>query len=131
MLESTVDDTSGAQQALQIAFQTMQERCQQLQKRLSTVEEENMTLRVERGVDKSEKLTRHNANDESSDAQSLQVRFWRYHFFYGHCRGFGDSRRTCLFLFYSVKNTVSGSKLQFFSRYHRREQNLNKYIYFD
>ena len=33
-------------QALQIAFQTMKERCQQLQAQLFVVEEENISLRL-------------------------------------------------------------------------------------
>lgn len=40
------EDTAASQYALQVAFQTMKERCQQLQARLSAVEEENTSLRL-------------------------------------------------------------------------------------
>lgn len=42
-------DKSESLYALQVAFQTMKERCQQLQARLTTVEEENMHLRLQNG----------------------------------------------------------------------------------
>lgn len=41
-----MDDSDGQQYALQVAIQTMNERCLQLQQRLSLVEEENMQLRM-------------------------------------------------------------------------------------
>lgn len=46
-----MDGTSGQQFALQIAVETMKERCLQLQQRLSIVEEENMNLRVKNHID--------------------------------------------------------------------------------
>ncbi|XP_043286531.1 protein spindle-F [Venturia canescens] len=61
-------DMASAQHALQIAFQTMQERCQQLQKRLTIVEEENMGLRIERGVEKSDNFKRDISNDATTVA---------------------------------------------------------------
>lgn len=43
------DDTlSGSHFALKLAFQTMKERCQKLQKRLTCLEDENLQLRIER-----------------------------------------------------------------------------------
>lgn len=41
------DEVSASHFALQIALQTMKERCQLLQQRLSAVEEENVRLRIE------------------------------------------------------------------------------------
>lgn len=41
-----MEESLGQQYALQVALQTMKERCLQLQQRLSIVEEENMNLRV-------------------------------------------------------------------------------------
>lgn len=38
--------------ALQVALQTMKERCQNLQHRLTTVEDENLRLRMVSGIDK-------------------------------------------------------------------------------
>lgn len=68
-----VDDMGSAPHALQIAFQTMQERCQQLQKRLTIVEEENMALRLERGSEKSDKYIRENSSNQAITIANLQV----------------------------------------------------------
>lgn len=43
--------------ALQVALQTMKERCQQLQSRLSTVEDENLQLKIEK-----QKFLQHETN---------------------------------------------------------------------
>ena len=69
MSDTIVEDVNGAQHALQIAFQTMQERCQQLQKRLAAVEEENLSLRVQQGIETSD-ISRDN---EKIGVLSLQV----------------------------------------------------------
>lgn len=41
-----MDETVGAQYALQVAFQTLKERCQQFQQRIAELEEENVDLRT-------------------------------------------------------------------------------------
>lgn len=46
-----MDENLGPQYALQVAVQTMKERCLQLEQRLSIVEEENMNLRVKHHID--------------------------------------------------------------------------------
>lgn len=62
-------DNIAAQRALRIAFQTMQERCHQLENRLAAVEEENVRLRVKEAcLDLVEPI-----NDPST-VQSLQDR---------------------------------------------------------
>lgn len=49
-LESTTQEENlHSQFALQVAFQTMKERCQHFQARLAAVEEENIRLRLECG----------------------------------------------------------------------------------
>ncbi|XP_017796291.1 PREDICTED: uncharacterized protein LOC108577625 [Habropoda laboriosa] len=52
--------------ALLVAFKTMNERCQQLEARLSTVEEENMCLRLEVGKYESAAITKPNDNNEET-----------------------------------------------------------------
>lgn len=60
--------------ALLAAFQTMKERCQQLQARLATVEEENVCLRLECGKDMSTAIVKMNDNDEKTVVQALQIK---------------------------------------------------------
>ncbi|XP_069681325.1 protein spindle-F isoform X2 [Periplaneta americana] len=43
----SLEEAGGSHFALQVALQTMKERCQNLQQRLGTVEEENLCLRIE------------------------------------------------------------------------------------
>jgi hypothetical protein len=43
----SVEEAVGSHYALQVALQTMKERCQHLQQRLGAVEEENLNLRIE------------------------------------------------------------------------------------
>jgi regulator of replication initiation timing len=43
----SVEEAVGSHYALQVALQTMKERCQHLQQRLGVVEEENLSLRIE------------------------------------------------------------------------------------
>lgn len=52
--------------AMQVAIQTMKERCHQLQCRLSIVEEENLRLRIEKQKMTSGMLTNESKNDVSS-----------------------------------------------------------------
>jgi len=46
--EKELTNTMASYYALQVALQTMKERCQQLQQRLSAVEDENLKLRIEK-----------------------------------------------------------------------------------
>ncbi|OAD53904.1 hypothetical protein WN48_08579 [Eufriesea mexicana] len=62
----------GSYHALLVAFKTMNERCQQLEIRLATVEEENMCLRLECGKDESAAITKVNDNSEKSIVQTLK-----------------------------------------------------------
>lgn len=52
--------------ALQIAFKTMKERCQQLEDRLATVEEENTQLRLQCGREVLQ-------TDDKSDKSNVQI----------------------------------------------------------
>lgn len=56
--------------ALQIAFKTMKERCQQLEDRLATVEEENTQLRLQCGRE----VVKTDEKSEKSVVQILQVK---------------------------------------------------------
>jgi regulator of replication initiation timing len=49
-----VEEAVGSHYALQVALQTMKERCQHLQQRLVAVEEENLNLRIECKKQKSD-----------------------------------------------------------------------------
>jgi len=66
------NDTFGSYCALLVAFKTMKERCQQLQTRLATVEEENMCLRLECGRDMTTAVVKDKS--DKSTLQTLQVR---------------------------------------------------------
>lgn len=70
-IENGETDTFGSYCALLVAFKTMKERCQQLQTRLATVEEENMCLRLECGRDMTTAIVKVDKNDRSP-LQSLQ-----------------------------------------------------------
>uniref|UniRef100_A0A0C9RXC0 Ccdc92 protein n=2 Tax=Fopius arisanus TaxID=64838 RepID=A0A0C9RXC0_9HYME len=65
-------DSTSAEHALQIAFQTMQERCQQLENRLAAVEEENVRLKVEKGTNSSLDVLIVDVSDEEATIQRLQ-----------------------------------------------------------
>ncbi|XP_034942699.1 uncharacterized protein spn-F [Chelonus insularis] len=67
------DENIAAQRALKIAFQTMQERCHQLENRLAAVEEENIRLRVEKGKEQCVDLIP-KSNHELPTIESLQER---------------------------------------------------------
>lgn len=58
--------------ALLVAFKTMNERCQQLETRLATVEEENMCLRLECTKNESADIMKVDDN-EKAIAQTLKV----------------------------------------------------------
>ncbi|XP_067014642.2 paramyosin [Anabrus simplex] len=60
--------TIGSHYALQVALQTMKERCQQLQQRLAVVEGENLSLKVE--VEKCHSLSSGKNNDGNSKCTS-------------------------------------------------------------
>lgn len=51
MSSQSTQDVVGSRYALEVAFQTMKERCQRLQQRLAKVEEENSKLRVQKRKD--------------------------------------------------------------------------------
>ncbi|XP_017886483.1 protein spindle-F [Ceratina calcarata] len=70
--ENMDSEKFGSYSALLVAFKTMNERCQQLQLRLSTVEEENMHLRLECGKDKSTTITKSPNNSEKSVVDTLR-----------------------------------------------------------
>jgi hypothetical protein len=66
-----------SQYALQLAFQTMNERCQQLQTRLVTVEEENICLRQQYEKNKSmaiSKLSGENQNIINQQVCNLKIK---------------------------------------------------------
>lgn len=64
----------GSNYALWIAFKTMNERCQQLEKRIATVEEENMCLRLECGKDESAFIaSTDDGSNEKTIVQTLKV----------------------------------------------------------
>lgn len=60
-------DIVGSRYALEVAFQTMKERCQRLQQRLSKVEDENMKLRLQKR--KEEKVVGAQGSDEVETLQ--------------------------------------------------------------
>lgn len=70
--ENVDSEKFGSYSALLVAFKTMNERCQQLQLRLSTVEEENMCLRLECGKDESATITKSTNNSEKSVVETLK-----------------------------------------------------------
>ncbi|KAH0560573.1 protein spindle-F [Cotesia glomerata] len=70
MTDQADGEIVAAQRALQIAFQTMQERCHQLENRLAAVEEENIKLRIEKGKEVSYELVI--PNDDPLTVQQLQ-----------------------------------------------------------
>ncbi|XP_012283258.1 protein spindle-F [Orussus abietinus] len=70
--ELSSDENFGSQYALQVAFQTMKERCQHLQSRLDAVEEENVHLRLECGKDTSAAVIHANESNEKSLVQALR-----------------------------------------------------------
>lgn len=71
--ENLSNEKHGSYYALLVAFKTMNERCQQLETRLATVEEENMCLRLECGKDESAAITKI-SDDEKTVVQTLKVR---------------------------------------------------------
>lgn len=72
MSQNLVDELFRSQCALQVAFQTMKERCQQLRTRLAAVEEENVCLRLECGKDTSSAVVRANDHNGKTVIQMLQ-----------------------------------------------------------
>lgn len=60
-----MDETAGAQYALQVAFQTLKERCQQFQQRIAELEEENVNLRTRQLKDE-------NSTDSLPDTDMLK-----------------------------------------------------------
>lgn len=68
-----LEDIAPSQHALQVAFETMKERCKQLQARLATVEEENTSLRLNYVKKKSNDLVKINGINEKNVIQKQQV----------------------------------------------------------
>lgn len=69
----SVEEAVGSHFALQVALQTMKERCQHLQQRLAAVEEENLRLRIENRRRRSESagtVTADALTDESEDSKT-------------------------------------------------------------
>lgn len=69
----SVEEAVGSHFALQVALQTMKERCQHLQQRLAAVEEENLRLRIEnrrRRSDSAGTVTADALTDESEDSKT-------------------------------------------------------------
>lgn len=60
-----MDETAGAQYALQVAFQTLNERCQQYEQRIAVLQEENISLRTRQMKDES-------ASNSLSEIDSLK-----------------------------------------------------------
>lgn len=75
-MPDTMDDVDNvaALRALQIAFQTMQERCHQLENRLAAVEEENIRLKIGKASDDcTDIVVCQKENDEPPTISLLQV----------------------------------------------------------
>lgn len=69
----SVEEAVGSHFALQVALQTMKERCQHLQQRLTAVEEENLRLRIEntrRRSDSAGTVVADTLTDESEDSKT-------------------------------------------------------------
>ncbi|XP_043259332.1 protein spindle-F [Colletes gigas] len=71
-LENPSNDKLGSYYALLVALKTMNERCRQLETRLTTVEEENMCLRLECGKDESTAIMKVHDNNEKTIVQTLK-----------------------------------------------------------
>ena len=71
--ETTNNDNSETNYALKIAFQTMKERCQQLQNRLTFVEKENVALRLECNKNSASSCLPDNQSTEQVTIKKLQV----------------------------------------------------------
>jgi len=69
----SVEEAVGSHFALQVALQTMKERCQHLQQRLTAVEEENLRLRIEnrrRRSDSAGTVIADTSTNESEDSKT-------------------------------------------------------------
>lgn len=71
----SVEEAVGSHFALQVALQTMKERCQHLQQRLAAVEEENLNLRIEYRKRKSDSTcaTAENASKSEPEDSKLKI----------------------------------------------------------
>jgi regulator of replication initiation timing len=70
--QKSVEEASGSHHAMQVALQTMKERCQHLQRRLGAVEEENLNLRIEnrkRRSDSASAITADTLKNEPEDSE--------------------------------------------------------------
>ncbi|XP_046736242.1 protein spindle-F isoform X2 [Diprion similis] len=65
------DENFGSQYALQVALQTMKERCQQFQKRLDIAERENASLRVKCHKEFSSAMVPTTGDNQISEVQTL------------------------------------------------------------
>ncbi|XP_003704166.1 C2H2-type zinc binding domain-containing protein spindle-F [Megachile rotundata] len=70
--ENSYDKKRSTCYALYFAFKTLNERCQQLETRLATVEEENKCLRLKCGKDECAAITKVNDSDENTIVQTLK-----------------------------------------------------------
>lgn len=72
LMESTNNEKIESVCALEVAFQTMKERCQKLQNRLATVEKENSALRL-KSYNQISVPSTENKSVELETIQKLQV----------------------------------------------------------
>ncbi|PSN48691.1 hypothetical protein C0J52_13537 [Blattella germanica] len=73
----SVEEAVGSHYALQVALQTMKERCQHLQKRLGVVEQENLRLRIENRKLRSDSNSTITPEDVSISSSELQSKIDR------------------------------------------------------
>lgn len=66
-------ETLASHFALHVALQTMKERCMALQERLTSVEEENLSLRLKYGTDKPQAIERNRSNDSENSMEQSEV----------------------------------------------------------
>lgn len=74
MMSQSSEENFGSQYALQIALQTMKERCQQFQKRLAIAEKENASLRIRREKESSIATPSSSIQNQNDEVQILTVR---------------------------------------------------------
>lgn len=70
----SVEEAVGSHFALQVALQTMKERCQHLQQRLTAVEEENLRLRIENRRRRSDSAGTVIADTSTNDSEDSKTR---------------------------------------------------------
>lgn len=70
----SVEEAIGSHYALQVALQTMKERCQHLQQRLAAVEEENLRLRIENRRRRSDSACTITADALTNESEDSKIR---------------------------------------------------------